>query len=168
MVVPERELMRHQRILMSLRLDSTSSATQSTSLLRRNEVQFAFRRPTPETPYLKPVGLIQACAMSVAELQAQIDSLSANILRHKQALKDLECSKSAAQCQLNAIRDPVARLPLEISSEIFIQCLSTRPRPGSRHAPMILANISTIPPDELTVAGFGRNVQLAAIDPKER
>ncbi|KAJ7679599.1 hypothetical protein B0H17DRAFT_1139130 [Mycena rosella] len=25
-----------------------------------------------------------------------------------------------------------------------------------------------IPPDELTVAGFGRNVQLAAVDPKER
>ncbi|KAJ7680114.1 hypothetical protein B0H17DRAFT_1076941 [Mycena rosella] len=74
--------------------------------------------------------------MSVAELQARIDSLSANILRHKQVLKDLECSKSAAQRQLNAIRDP-------ISSEIFIQCLSTRPRPGSRHAPMILANICT-------------------------
>ncbi|KAJ7680144.1 hypothetical protein B0H17DRAFT_73082 [Mycena rosella] len=81
--------------------------------------------------------------MSVAELQARIDSLSADILRHKQVLKDLECSKSAAQHQLNAIRDPVARLPLEISSEIFIQCLSTHPRPGARHAPMILANICT-------------------------
>ncbi|KAJ7628078.1 hypothetical protein B0H17DRAFT_1110239 [Mycena rosella] len=84
--------------------------------------------------------------MSVAELQARIDSLSANILRHKQVLKDLECSKSAAQRQLNAIRDPVARLPLEISSEIFIQCLSTRSRPGSCHAPMILANICTNKP----------------------
>ncbi|KAJ7628084.1 hypothetical protein B0H17DRAFT_1285360, partial [Mycena rosella] len=82
--------------------------------------------------------------MSVAELQARIDSLSADIDRHKKVLQDLERSKSATQRQLNAIRDPVARLPLEISSEIFIQCLSTRPRPGALHAPMILANICTI------------------------
>ncbi|KAJ7678805.1 hypothetical protein B0H17DRAFT_100981 [Mycena rosella] len=79
--------------------------------------------------------------MSVAELQARIDSLSADILRQKEVLRTLELKKCAAQRQLNAVRDPVARLPLEISSEIFIQCLSTRARPGARHAPMILANI---------------------------
>ncbi|KAJ7680137.1 hypothetical protein B0H17DRAFT_1077007 [Mycena rosella] len=79
--------------------------------------------------------------MSVAELQARIESLSADILRQKEVLRTLELSKCAAQRELNAIRDPVARLPLEISSEIFIQCLSTRPRPGALYAPMILASI---------------------------
>ncbi|KAJ7680106.1 hypothetical protein B0H17DRAFT_1076918, partial [Mycena rosella] len=51
-------------------------------------------------------------------------------LRQKEVLRTLELSK-------------LARLPLEISSEIFIQCLSIRPKPGARHAPMVLANICT-------------------------
>ncbi|KAJ7678762.1 hypothetical protein B0H17DRAFT_100730 [Mycena rosella] len=79
--------------------------------------------------------------MSVTEIQAQIDKLSAEIVRQKNLLTNLERSKSAAQRRLNAVRDPVARLPLEISSEIFIKCLPTRPNPGGRHAPMLLANV---------------------------
>ncbi|KAJ7680148.1 hypothetical protein B0H17DRAFT_73118 [Mycena rosella] len=63
--------------------------------------------------------------MSVKELQTRIEDVSADIDRQKQVLTKLERSRSALQWQLNAIRDPVSRLPLEISSEIFIRCLSS-------------------------------------------
>ncbi|KAJ7024545.1 hypothetical protein C8F04DRAFT_1131315, partial [Mycena alexandri] len=46
--------------------------------------------------------------------------------------------------QLNAIRDPLTCLPLEISSEIFFQCLPPgplHPRPGARTPPLLLLNI---------------------------
>ncbi|KAJ7657495.1 hypothetical protein B0H17DRAFT_1213535 [Mycena rosella] len=81
--------------------------------------------------------------MSVQELQARIDVVSADIDRQKQLLKKLERSKSALQRQLNAVRDPVSRLPLEISSEIFIHCLpsTSNPQPGAREIPMLFLNI---------------------------
>ncbi|KAF8123812.1 hypothetical protein K438DRAFT_1894259 [Mycena galopus ATCC 62051] len=82
--------------------------------------------------------------MSVQELQALIMKLSVEIDLQKEVLQQLERSKSAAQRQLNGIHDPVARLPLEISSEIFVQCLP----PGhlklnahSARAPMLLLNV---------------------------
>ncbi|KAJ7664389.1 hypothetical protein DFH06DRAFT_1187638 [Mycena polygramma] len=80
-------------------------------------------------------------------LQALIKSLSADIDLQKTVLKDLEHRKSAALGKLNAIRDPMARLPLEISSEIFLwQCTpdspdSRPPKPTAREAPMLLLNV---------------------------
>ncbi|KAJ7486599.1 hypothetical protein FB451DRAFT_771653 [Mycena latifolia] len=79
--------------------------------------------------------------MSVEEIQARIDAISGEITRQKEILKNLERSKSAAQCQLNACRDPVARLPLELSSAIFIQCLPVHEEPSARHAPMLFLNV---------------------------
>ncbi|KAJ7876565.1 hypothetical protein B0H13DRAFT_2055046 [Mycena leptocephala] len=67
--------------------------------------------------------------MSVKELQARI------------VLKQLVKDKSAVQRQLNAVQDPVARLPLEISSKIFLECLPLLPVPGARFAPMLLLNV---------------------------
>ncbi|KAJ7016647.1 hypothetical protein C8F04DRAFT_1341554 [Mycena alexandri] len=61
--------------------------------------------------------------MSAEELQARIDAVSADIEKQKEVLKQLERDKSSLQRQLNNIHDPVARLPLEISSEIFLHCL---------------------------------------------
>ncbi|KAJ7453700.1 hypothetical protein B0H11DRAFT_1926841 [Mycena galericulata] len=58
--------------------------------------------------------------MSVEELLACIEKISALV---KQVLKKLEQSKSFAQRQLNAVRDPVTQLPLEISFEILLQYL---------------------------------------------
>ncbi|KAF7361684.1 F-box domain-containing protein [Mycena venus] len=43
--------------------------------------------------------------------------------------------------ELNAIHDPMAGLPFEISSDIFIRCLPDRPRTDPNHAPMIFLNI---------------------------
>ncbi|KAJ7457999.1 hypothetical protein B0H11DRAFT_2319680 [Mycena galericulata] len=80
--------------------------------------------------------------MSVEELQAHIAKISADIELQKAVLKNLELSKIFVQRQLNSVRDPVARLPLEISSEIFIQCLPPLPfPPGAHRIPMLLLNI---------------------------
>ncbi|KAJ7748801.1 hypothetical protein DFH07DRAFT_1035568, partial [Mycena maculata] len=79
--------------------------------------------------------------MSVQELEARLEKISADIDLQRELLKKLENSKILVQRQLNAVRDPVARLPLEISSEIFIQSLSPRPEPGSQNIPMLLLNV---------------------------
>ncbi|KAJ7102749.1 hypothetical protein C8R44DRAFT_887490 [Mycena epipterygia] len=86
--------------------------------------------------------------MCIKELQAYIEKVSANIKRQKKVLKQLEHSKSAAQCHINALLDPVARLPFEILLEIFIQCLPTHqhrfwhiPVAGASYVPMLLLNI---------------------------
>ncbi|KAJ7453628.1 hypothetical protein B0H11DRAFT_2288133 [Mycena galericulata] len=80
--------------------------------------------------------------MSMEVLQARIAKISTDIELQKAVLKNLEHSKILLQRQLNSVRDPVARLPLEISSEIFIQCLPPLPLPpGPHQIPMILLNI---------------------------
>ncbi|KAF8198198.1 hypothetical protein K438DRAFT_1966936 [Mycena galopus ATCC 62051] len=58
-------------------------------------------------------------------------------------LKQREQSKSAARRELNAIHDPVGRLPLELSSAIFIQCLprSAFLKPKPRTAPMLFLSV---------------------------
>ncbi|KAJ7187181.1 hypothetical protein C8R46DRAFT_285857 [Mycena filopes] len=78
---------------------------------------------------------------SVPELEALVDSFSADIQRQKEVLKQLQRSKSLVQRQLNALRDPVTRLPLEISSEIFLQCLPAQPQPSARACPMLLLTV---------------------------
>lgn len=81
--------------------------------------------------------------MFIQKLRARIDELSSEIDAQKAVLKKLEKDKSLVQGQLNAALDPVARLPLEISSEIFLQTLdpSPVPEPGACHASMLLLNV---------------------------
>ncbi|KAJ7827994.1 hypothetical protein B0H13DRAFT_2118473 [Mycena leptocephala] len=69
----------------------------------------------------------------VEELRARIEKLSTEIILQRELLKKLEHDKSLVQRQLNSVLDPVARLPLEISSEIFLR--------RARHVPMLLLNI---------------------------
>ncbi|KAJ7640372.1 hypothetical protein DFH06DRAFT_1000585, partial [Mycena polygramma] len=61
----------------------------------------------------------------------------------KELLKTLEQHKSLAQRQLNAALDPVARLPLEISSAIFQQSLPyfAERKPSVDNGPMLLLHI---------------------------
>jgi len=80
-------------------------------------------------------------SVEVPLLQTRIDKLSAEIAQQREVLKQLELSKSVAQRQLNAIRDPIARLPLEISSEIFLRCLPLHPEPRASSPPMLLLNV---------------------------
>jgi hypothetical protein len=78
----------------------------------------------------------------VEELQARIEKLSTEIILQRELLKKLEHDKILVQRQLNSVLDPVARLPLEISSEIFLRCLPATPAEvGARHVPMLLLNI---------------------------
>ncbi|KAJ6510692.1 hypothetical protein C8R45DRAFT_1207568 [Mycena sanguinolenta] len=78
--------------------------------------------------------------MPVQELRARIVKLETEINLQKKLLKKLEQDISLAQRQLNAALDPVARLPIEISSEIFL--LSLAPSAcGAQHVPIVLLNI---------------------------
>ncbi|KAJ7915612.1 hypothetical protein B0H13DRAFT_393976 [Mycena leptocephala] len=80
----------------------------------------------------------------VEELRARLAKLSTEIDRHKEVVRKLERDKRLVQQQLNAVLDPVARLPLEISSEIFLQCLPALPalpEPRAEGVPMVLLNI---------------------------
>ncbi|KAF7328749.1 hypothetical protein MVEN_02503600 [Mycena venus] len=79
--------------------------------------------------------------MSLQELRARIEEISIEIELQKKLLKKLEHDKRVFQRQLNAVQDPVARLPLEISSEIFLQSLDPFPQPGAHRTPMLLLNI---------------------------
>ncbi|KAJ6510613.1 hypothetical protein C8R45DRAFT_1207509 [Mycena sanguinolenta] len=79
--------------------------------------------------------------MSVQELRARIAKLDAEINIQRQLLQQLERDRSLAQRQLNGVLDPVARLPLEISSEIFLQSLAPFPMHGARYVPMLLLTV---------------------------
>ncbi|KAF8212121.1 hypothetical protein K438DRAFT_1805997 [Mycena galopus ATCC 62051] len=79
--------------------------------------------------------------LSAMQLEARIVQLDAEIEAQQEVLQRLENSKCATQRQLNNIRDPVARLPLEISSEIFLQCRPSSPTPDAHTAPMLLLRI---------------------------
>ncbi|KAJ6477616.1 hypothetical protein C8R45DRAFT_363395, partial [Mycena sanguinolenta] len=78
--------------------------------------------------------------MSVDELRARIVTLNSEIELQKKLLDKLEKDKKIVQCQLNTALDPVARLPLEISSDIFLQSLPTRPS-GEQEVPAVLLRI---------------------------
>jgi hypothetical protein len=72
--------------------------------------------------------------MSFARLRKKISS----VIRQKHH-RDVETSR--ARRERNAIYDPMARLPLEISSDIFMRCLPRSPRPNCHEAPLIFLNI---------------------------
>ncbi|KAJ6589318.1 hypothetical protein B0H19DRAFT_1367706 [Mycena capillaripes] len=48
---------------------------------------------------------------------------------------------TAIQRHLNAVRDPVATLPFELASKIFVHSLPFNPLLGSNHIPMLLMNV---------------------------
>ncbi|KAF7375505.1 hypothetical protein MSAN_00438500 [Mycena sanguinolenta] len=77
--------------------------------------------------------------MSVEELRAHIAAIGDEIGLQKKLLEKLETAIRALR-QLNAALDPVVRLPLEISSEIFLQSLATSPS-RARGAAIVLLGI---------------------------
>ncbi|KAJ7208441.1 hypothetical protein B0H12DRAFT_1330165 [Mycena haematopus] len=79
--------------------------------------------------------------LGVPELRVRIMELDTEIDLQMELLKKLQHDKSLVQRQLNAVLDPIARLPLEISSEIFLQSLSPFPFLGSADPPTLLLNI---------------------------
>ncbi|KAJ7738321.1 hypothetical protein B0H16DRAFT_95808, partial [Mycena metata] len=78
---------------------------------------------------------------AIDALNARIEEPSFAIEAQKQVLRDLETSRNDARRDLNAICDPIARLPVEISSEIFTQCLASPPFPNVGIAPLLFLGI---------------------------
>jgi hypothetical protein len=78
-------------------------------------------------------------------LRAHLAKLDREIILQHEVLTKLKHDRTLARRELNAVSDPVARLPLEISSQIFLSCLATSgtrfPQPGALHLPMLLLNI---------------------------
>ncbi|KAJ7678779.1 hypothetical protein B0H17DRAFT_1206552 [Mycena rosella] len=99
--------------------------------------------------------------MSVAELEARIDTLSTVIGQQKNLPMNIERSKSALQRRLNALRDPLACLPVEISSEIFVQCLPSDQPPDARYAPLLFLNVCNTWKDiALATAGLWTSIRI--------
>ncbi|KAK7048994.1 hypothetical protein R3P38DRAFT_1883166 [Favolaschia claudopus] len=68
-------------------------------------------------------------ASVVAELREEIDGISAAIKVQKQILRSLEEQQSQARRRLNSALDPIARLPTELQSEIFMLCAANVSQP---------------------------------------
>ncbi|KAJ6500835.1 hypothetical protein C8R45DRAFT_82040 [Mycena sanguinolenta] len=81
--------------------------------------------------------------MSAEAFHARIEELSSEIDLYKARIKKLRRDRCLVQRQLNSVNDPVARLPPEIASEIFLQCLppAKLPMVGARNFPMRLQNV---------------------------
>ncbi|KAJ6488246.1 hypothetical protein C8R47DRAFT_511074 [Mycena vitilis] len=78
---------------------------------------------------------------SAQDLLTHIVELSFAIDDQKQILEDLKARRIDAQRNLNALRDPISRLPVEISSEIFRCCVSDAPGPDSGSAPTVVLGV---------------------------
>ncbi|KAK7049143.1 hypothetical protein R3P38DRAFT_3620813 [Favolaschia claudopus] len=81
-----------------------------------------------------------------AELCATIDELTRKIDAQKQLLRDLEEQRSQARRRLNSLHDPMARLPLEIQSHIFLCVDHTWDRPSTYpdNVPMVFVAVSRL------------------------
>ncbi|KAJ6510695.1 hypothetical protein C8R45DRAFT_1161560 [Mycena sanguinolenta] len=74
----------------------------------------------------------------VEELRAHIVKLDTEIVLQRKLLRELKNDRTVARRQLNELIDPVARLPLEISSGIFLHCAANR---GVFHASTLFMSI---------------------------
>ncbi|KAJ7490698.1 hypothetical protein FB451DRAFT_1513555, partial [Mycena latifolia] len=79
-----------------------------------------------------------------ADNRVCIDEISSAITRQKEILRALEQDKSDVRRDLNSIFDPMARVPLEISSNIFMRCLPMHQGPDSTTAPMVFLAVSNL------------------------
>ncbi|KAJ7165882.1 hypothetical protein C8R46DRAFT_951922, partial [Mycena filopes] len=80
-------------------------------------------------------------ASSISDLRKRISELASAIKNHQDAIEELVKTKSEVEGDLNALVDPVAQLPLEISSEIFTLCLPSTRTLDPGQAPLIFTPI---------------------------
>ncbi|KAJ6510733.1 hypothetical protein C8R45DRAFT_1207603 [Mycena sanguinolenta] len=78
---------------------------------------------------------------SAHELRRRIEQISSDINRQEELLKRLQQTRNQLQRQLNQLVDPIARLPFEISSEIFLRTLDPFTKPASSQTPMLFLNV---------------------------
>ncbi|KAK7049126.1 hypothetical protein R3P38DRAFT_1886112 [Favolaschia claudopus] len=85
--------------------------------------------------------------MAQQELRQQIDDLSSKIEAQRLVLNGLIDQRSQVQRQLNSFLDPMALLPLELQSKIFLHCLCPAEEdgiartPDPKAAPMLLLSV---------------------------
>ncbi|KAK7048942.1 F-box domain-containing protein [Favolaschia claudopus] len=79
----------------------------------------------------------------VRQLREHLDELSSSIVAQEAVLHNLRTQRSEARRKLNRFLDPMARLPFEIQSHIFlsVDLDSEPPRPDSNAPPMIFTNV---------------------------
>lgn len=82
--------------------------------------------------------------MDVEALRKKLSEISRAIEEQEMSLQDLHKQRSTVRNDLNSLRDPVTRLPLELSSNIFVACLPDTPtsKPPTPTAPAIFLCIS--------------------------
>jgi hypothetical protein len=78
---------------------------------------------------------------SVEDLRVRLEEISSAMEHHEAAIRDLAKTKSDIHGRLNTIRDPITRLPLEISSSIFILCLSSTTSSSPSEAPLLFLRV---------------------------
>ncbi|KAK7063712.1 hypothetical protein R3P38DRAFT_3339194 [Favolaschia claudopus] len=86
---------------------------------------------------------------TLSTLRAHLDQLESAIhsAKRKVVLRDLKLKRSQGRRKLNLILDPIARLPLELQSEIFALCMpsdSSPQRPNYRTVPMLFLGVSRL------------------------
>ncbi|KAJ7983054.1 phosphotransferase enzyme family-domain-containing protein [Mycena polygramma] len=77
----------------------------------------------------------------IYDLRERLDELAAALEHHKEVIRDLENATREVQGKLNALLDPIIRLPIELSSDIFLRCLPSTASSASHTAPLLLARI---------------------------
>ncbi|KAK7022382.1 hypothetical protein R3P38DRAFT_3271151 [Favolaschia claudopus] len=80
---------------------------------------------------------------TIRELRSRIDDISSAIEAQELLLRDLYSERSEAQQKLNFFLDPMARLPLELQSHIFLQIsVDSHSNPELNGLPMVLLTVS--------------------------
>ncbi|KAK7022367.1 hypothetical protein R3P38DRAFT_2960719 [Favolaschia claudopus] len=80
---------------------------------------------------------------TIPELRSHIDDISSAIEAQELLLRDLYGQRSDAQQKLNSFLDPMARLPLELQSHIFLQVsVDSHSNPEPNGLPMVLLTVS--------------------------
>ncbi|KAK7000412.1 F-box domain-containing protein [Favolaschia claudopus] len=79
----------------------------------------------------------------VTELRQHINQLSSTIEAQRRLLMDLEEQQSEARQTLNSFLDPMARLPFEIQSQIFVGLITNSydPIPDPEKVPLVLLGV---------------------------
>ncbi|KAK7031559.1 F-box domain-containing protein [Favolaschia claudopus] len=93
----------------------------------------------PQTMIAFKISIVQKPKMP--GLWARVAKLDNEIKAHRELLKQLEREKSQTQYELNMVRDPMSRLPFEISSQIFIHTLNGFAQPGPARIPTLFLSV---------------------------
>jgi hypothetical protein len=94
---------------------------------------------------VSPFAMISGRTEASAALHARLAEVASELEKQTEVLNTLQRTRSSIQRQLNDLHDPMARLPLEISSEIFTYCLPSEEEeyPGLTD-PLLFLQICTL------------------------